>query len=78
MEQIRGYEAQNELPSLEDLTPIPEPDKHPIELERLSITKEFYPEPFKEVERYQKMLQDQGSDLQIVLGRQYAKDKAGD
>jgi hypothetical protein len=81
LERIRGYEAQNELPPLEDLTPIREPDKHPTELERLSMTKEFYPEllqQVKEAEQYQKMLQDQGNDLEIILGYQYPKDEVGD
>jgi hypothetical protein len=45
---------------------------------RTRIIQSFLLQQVKEAEQYQKMLQDQGNDLEIILGYQYPKDEVGD
>jgi hypothetical protein len=71
LERLKAYTARNEFPPLEDVVPIREPNKSPTEHERLRCTEEYYPEllqQVREAEQYQKMLQDQADDMEIVLG----------
>ncbi|KAN0073265.1 hypothetical protein V8E54_008485 [Elaphomyces granulatus] len=41
--RLKEYDEKDELPPLEDMFPIREPDKQPTTLEQLKCTEEFYP-----------------------------------
>jgi hypothetical protein len=43
LERLKDYAIKDELPPLEDLIPIRQPNKQPTTLEQLRCTEEFYP-----------------------------------
>jgi hypothetical protein len=71
LQRLLDYEANDELPPLEDLIRIREPDKNPTDLEKIQLTEEFYPGLVQNIRELEKQvvlqIKDDGGDDDVVV-----------